>query len=109
MDAAYGMSAMLLIVVGFLRVFYTEKGATYYFGSAPFILKISLFVIVGLLSIRPTREFLSWRALLAQQQLPAFSDDKRRIIRRTIHIELTLLVIIMLCAALMARGIGFFG
>ena len=109
MDAAYGMSAMLLIVVGFLRVFYTEKGATYYFGSAPFILKISLFVIVGLLSIKPTREFLSWRALLARQQLPTFSDDKRRIIRRTIHIELTLLVIIMLCAALMARGIGFFG
>jgi putative membrane protein len=109
MDAAYGMSAMLLIVVGFLRVFYTEKGATYYFGSAPFILKISLFVIVGLLSIKPTREFLSWRAMLTQQQLPVFSDDKRRIIRRTIHIELTLLVIILLCAALMARGIGFFG
>jgi putative membrane protein len=109
MDAAYGMSAMLLIVVGLLRVFFTEKGASYYFGSAPFIVKISLFVIVGLLSIKPTREFLSWRASLAQQQVPAFIDEKRRIIRRMIHIELTLLVIIMLCAALMARGIGFFG
>jgi putative membrane protein len=100
---------MLLIVVGLLRVFFTEKGASYYFGSAPFLVKITLFVIVGLLSIKPTREFLSWRSTLAQQQLPAFTDEKRQMIRRMIHIELTLLVIIMLCAALMARGIGFFG
>jgi len=109
MDAAYGMSAMLLLVIGFLRVVYTEKGASYYFGSVPFIAKISLFAIVELLSIRPTREFLSWRAALRQQRIPAFDEGRRRAIRRTIHIELTLLVGIMLCAALMARGIGFIG
>src|SRR5262249_43459779 len=60
-DAAYGVSAVLLLVVGFVRVFKTEKGSAYYFGSVPFLIKISLFVIVGLLSIGPTREFLSWR------------------------------------------------
>ncbi|HEY5810998.1 MAG TPA: DUF2214 family protein [Povalibacter sp.] len=109
MDAAYGMSAMLLVVIGFLRVFYTEKGSAYYFGSVPFLVKISLFVIVGLLSIGPTREFLSWRQSLRQRQLPALTDSKRKSLRRTIHIELTLLLIIMLCAALMARGIGFVG
>jgi putative membrane protein len=109
MDAAYGISAMLLIAIGLLRVFYTEKGPSYYFGSAPFILKISLFVIVGLMSIGPTREFLSWRSALRDNQLPVISEQKRRSVRRAIHIELTLLVIIMLCAALMARGIGFFG
>jgi len=108
-DAAYGISAILLIVIGALRVFKTEKGAAYYFGSVPFLIKISLFIIVGLLSIGPTREFLSWRKSLRQQQLPDFADGKRRSIRRTIHIELSLLVIILLCAALMARGIGFVG
>jgi len=107
MDAAYGMSAMLLLVVGFLRVFYTEKGAVYYFHSAPFILKITLFVIVGLLSIRPTRTFLSWRAALRQQQVPVLEESQRRSLRRIIHIELTLLLAIMLCAALMARGVGY--
>lgn len=109
LDAAYGISAVLLLAVGFVRVFKTEKGAAYYFGSVPFLVKISLFVIVGLLSIGPTREFLSWRKSLQQQQVPAFEEQRRRSIRRTIHIELTLLVIIMLCAALMARGIGFVG
>ena len=106
MDAAYGMAAMFLLVIGFLRVFYTEKGAAYYFHSAPFILKISLFAIVGLLSIGPTRTFLSWRGGLRQEQVPVLDDAKRGSIRRIIHIELTLLLLIMLCAALMARGIG---
>lgn len=109
MDAAYGMSAMLLLVVGFGRVFHTEKGAAYYFGSAPFLIKLSLFVIVGVLSIKPTREFLSWRKDVRAGRLPTFDESKRRTIRRLIHIQLTLLLIIMLCAALMARGIGFIG
>ncbi|HEY4369860.1 MAG TPA: DUF2214 family protein [Steroidobacteraceae bacterium] len=109
LDAAYGAFAGVLIVVGFLRVFYTEKGAAYYFHSVPFIVKIALFAIVGLLSIYPTREFLSWRKLLQQQQVPVLAADKRRTIRMVLHIELTLLAIIILCAALMARGIGFFG
>jgi putative membrane protein len=109
MDAAYGMSAMLLLVVGFGRVFHTEKGAAYYFGSAPFLIKLSLFVIVGLLSIKPTREFLSWRKDVREGRLPTFDEPKRRTIRRLIHIQLTFLLIIMLCAALMARGIGFVG
>jgi putative membrane protein len=108
-DAAYGMSAMTLIVVGFVRVFYTEKGAAYYFHSAPFIAKIALFAAVGLLSIYPTRQFLSWRKTLRQQQAPVLEDGKRRSIRLILHTELTLLLVIMLCAALMARGIGYVG
>ncbi len=109
MDAAYGLSALVLLVVGFGRVFLTEKGAAYYFGSAPFLIKLALFVIAGLLSIKPTREFLSWRKAVREQRLPDFSDAKRRSIRLFIHIQLTLMLGIMLCAALMARGIGFIG
>ncbi len=62
MDAAYGVAAAVLLVVGFCRVLYTEKGAAYYFHSIPFLVKISLFLIVGLLSIYPTLQYLSWRA-----------------------------------------------
>lgn len=108
-DAAYGMSAVILIVVGFLRVFYTEKGAAYYFHSAPFIAKIALFATVGLLSIYPTRQFLSWRKALREQQALVLEESTRRAIRRIIHIELALLLVIVLCAVLMARVIGYFG
>ena len=60
-DMVFGISAGVLIVVGLLRVFYFEKGAYYYFHTWTFIAKLALFVIIGLVSIIPTLEFLSWR------------------------------------------------
>jgi len=64
MDVAYGIAAVVLLIVGFGRVLYTEKGPTYYLHSIPFLVKISLFLIVGLLSIYPTFQFLGWRGAL---------------------------------------------
>jgi putative membrane protein len=109
MDSVYGVSALMLLIVGFIRVVYTEKGADYYFHSGPFLAKLTLFIIVGLLSIVPTVKFLGWRKALKTGQAPALDDATRRRIRMIIHTELTLLFLIMLCAALMARGIGFIG
>ena len=109
MDAVYGASAAVLLIVGFLRVFYTEKGAAYYFNSGTFIAKIALFIIVALLSIYPTMQFLRWRKTLKLQQLPVLAADQRRTMRLILHVELTLLFAIMLFAVLMARGIGFIG
>src|SRR3990172_4174793 len=59
-DLVIGIAAGAVLVVGFVRVFYFEKGTAYYFHSIPFIAKLSFFVTVGLLSIYPTIEFLSW-------------------------------------------------
>ena len=108
MDAVYGVAALAILVIGFLRVFYTEKGSAYYFHSIPFIAKIALFAIVGLISIYPTRQYLSWRKSLKENRVPAVDDRVRRKIRMTLHIELTLLFSMMLCAAMMARGVGVF-
>ena len=94
------------MVVGLLRVFYFEKGASYYFQSASFIAKFSLFVLVALLSAYPTMQFLSWRAAVKQQQPPSVSPQKLRVIRAVIHLELAGIVFIILFAVLMARGIG---
>jgi putative membrane protein len=107
MDAVYGAAATVLLIVGFVRVFYTEKGAFYYFNSTAFIAKITLFAIVGLLSIYPTVQFMGWRKALKAQQTPVLEEARRRTIRMVIHTELTLLAIIMLCAAMMARGLGY--
>ena len=107
-DAAIGASAVIVLVVGFLRVFYFEKGSAYYFHSAPFIAKVSLFVLVALLSIYPTVEFLSWTKSLKQGQVPSVSPRKLRKMRALIHWELAGVVALLLCAALMARGIGSF-
>jgi putative membrane protein len=109
MDAAYGIAAVVLLVVGFCRVLYTEKGAAYYFHSIPFLVKISLFLIVGLISIYPTLQYLGWRGALRAGKAPVLEAPVRRRLRMLVHVELTLLFVIMLCAAMMSRGIGFVG
>ncbi|MEA2928696.1 MAG: putative rane protein [Hyphomicrobiales bacterium] len=103
-DAVLGVSATVLLVAGLLRVFYFEKGAAYYFHNHAFLTKFSLFVIVALLSVVPTIEFLSWRKALKAGQVPAVAAPKLKRLRMIIHVELAAVVIILLCAAIMAKG-----
>jgi putative membrane protein len=109
MDMAYGIAATLLLVAGLLRVFYTEKGAAYYFASGTFIAKLALFIIVALLSLYPTLKFMGWRKALREQRVPSFEAGTRRTVRIIVHAELTLILVIILLAPMMARGIGFLG
>ena len=98
-DAVLGFSAALLLVVGLLRVFYFEKSAAYYFSNSAFIVKLALFVLIALASIYPTLKFLGWRKSAPDPaSVPA--------IRRILHLELIGVAIILLAAALMAKGIG---
>ena len=105
-DAALGVSAGLVLVAGALRVFHFEKGAAYYFGNGAFIAKIALFVLVALLSIYPTLRFMSWRPALRRGEAPVVDDAGIRRLRRVIHVELVGVVLLILAAAMMARGIG---
>jgi putative membrane protein len=107
-DMIIGISAATVLVAGLLRVFFFEKGADYYAHNAFFIAKVSLFIAVALLSIYPTREFLSWRKGLGAGKLPAAAAGRLQSIRRIIHLELAGIVLIILCAALMAKGVGSF-
>ena len=101
-DAILGAAAGVLLVVGLARVFWFEKGASYYGHNAFFIAKITLFVAVAIASLYPTVSFLSWR----RAPLPAVGSPQLRRLRRLIHWELAGVLLILLCAALMARGIG---
>jgi putative membrane protein len=103
-DAVLGAAAGILLVVGLCRVFFFEKGAAYYFANHAFLTKLSLFVIVAILSIVPTVEFLSWRKTIRAGQAPVVAAPKLKRLRMIIHIELAAVVLILLCAAIMAKG-----
>jgi putative membrane protein len=103
-DAVLGAAAGILLVVGLLRVFFFEKGEEYYFHSHAFLAKLSIFIAVGLLSIIPTMEFLSWRKALDAGQAPSARPEKLRLIKKILHGELMAIVLILLCPAIMARG-----
>ena len=99
-----GVSATILLIVGLLRVFYFEKGSAYYLSSHAFLTKLSVFILVAILSAVPTIEFLSWRKAVRAGQAPTVSDKKLKTVRSILHIELIGVVIILACAALMAKG-----
>ena len=103
-DLVYGIAAGALLVVGLLRVFFFEKGPEYYFHSHAFHAKLGIFIFVGVMSIVPTLEFLSWRGALKAGQIPVIDAGKRKLIAAIIHGELAGIAIILLCAAIMARG-----
>jgi putative membrane protein len=108
-DMIFGISAGVLLAAGLARVVYFEKGAGYYFHSAPFLAKFTLFAIIGLLSVYPTIVFLSWRSTVKEGRAPAAPPGQLRAIKALIHLELAGVALILLCAALMAKGVGFFG
>jgi len=106
MDMLYGISAAILLVVGLLRVFNFEKGASFYAQNWFFWTKMIGFVLAGLLSIYPTIRFVSWNKSLANNQAPEISDLEFARIKLILRLELLGIVIIILSAAMMARGIG---
>ena len=103
-DLVFGISAGALLLIGLGRVFLFEKGSDYYFHSYAFIAKLSIFLVVGLLSMIPTIDFLSWNKPLSEGKAPDISAKQLRLVTAVIHGELFAIVLILLCAAIMARG-----
>jgi putative membrane protein len=104
-DRWYGIFASVLVVVGFLRVYYFEKGKDFYFSNPFFQAKLALFLLVGILSIYPTIRFIKWAPQTRQGLAPTVSEREYGLIMLALRTELVLLVVMVLCASLMARGV----
>jgi putative membrane protein len=108
-DNLYGAAAGVVLVVGMLRVAFFEKGPGYYWHDAFFLIKLAAFLLAGLISIYPTIVFISWRTGLKAGNAPQVAAGSLRAVRMCLMLELTAIVVILLCAPLMARGFGYFG
>ena len=104
-DAIYGIAALTLLTAG-LTLWLGSVGKPSYFYSKNWIfhIKITLFALIGILSIWPTVFFLRNRKGNPDEmvQVPAS-------VFIMLRIELLLLFIIPLLAGLMSKGIGYFG
>ncbi|MPM45865.1 hypothetical protein SDC9_92557 [bioreactor metagenome] len=104
-DLIYGISAIAVLATGVARTWWGMKGTGWYWTQPLLHTKVTLFVVIGLLSIGPTVRFLRWRrALRATGALP--SDVEVRNTRRLVMIEAHLLALIPLFAVFLARGVG---
>jgi putative membrane protein len=104
-DAVYGISATVVLITGVLRVLYFGKGTAYYLNNPFFLVKVGIFLVVGVLSLYPTVSFLLWLKSIQQNQPPKLEDVQVQRITWMIRCELLGLLVIPLFAALMARGI----
>jgi len=71
-----------------------------------FHLKLGLFVLVGLLSILPTRAFLRWRRVRNADASWRVPETEWRSARRWVAVELHLIALIPLAAVIMSRGLA---
>lgn len=103
-DIVNGIAATLVLVVGLVRVFYMEKGASYYLGNGPFLAKLAFYGLASVLSLVPTLEMRRWQLPLKSGQLPIVGRQKLNALRAVAYAQLVCLVAMALCASLAARG-----
>jgi putative membrane protein len=105
-DRLYGMSAALILIVGFARVFFGANSALFYLGNPMFWAKILAIAAVGALSVVPTRHLIEWSRAAHADAAFAPPAEAMRKVRRFIGAELAVFPLILIFAAAMARGFG---
>ncbi|MET0231193.1 MAG: DUF2214 family protein [Rhodanobacteraceae bacterium] len=105
-DAGFGVTAMLVLVTGGLRAVYGAKGWPFYAHNPAFHVKVTLFVIVGLVSIAPTLAFMRWREARRADPGYVVAEAEWKRARRFVMIELHLIALIPLAAVIMSRGLA---
>jgi putative membrane protein len=105
-DLIYGLSAAVVLITGLLRWFVVGKGAEFYTKNPMFHTKVTLFVVIAILSVFPTMKIIKWSRQVKRGEEP---DTSEKVVKKQlmfIRIELLLLAIIPLLAVMIARGMG---
>lgn len=104
-DTIYGISAAAVLLTGIARTWWGIKGIAWYWTNPLLHVKVTLFVVIGLLSIKPTLTFLRWRReFRATSALPNEAQIVKT--RRLVMVQAHILPLIPLAAVFLARGFG---
>ena len=100
LDGLYGLCSITLLAAGMTLWFGVGKPAEFYSTNWAFLLKLGLFVVVGLLSIYPTVYFMRQRKGDQAEVVPIPGK-----IKTMIRLELVILFLIPVLSSIMARGL----
>jgi len=104
-DRVYGIAAVAVIATGVARTWWGVKGTAWYWTNPLLHLKLTLFIVVGVISIFPTITFIRWRkAMKSTGSLPAEAEVRKT--RKLVMIQAHLIAVIPLFAVFLARGFG---
>nr|WP_315445752.1 DUF2214 family protein [uncultured Pseudomonas sp.] len=105
-DNLWGISALTLLVTGGMRAFGGyEKGTDYYLHQPLFHLKMTLLVLILLIELAPMVTLVKWR--IASARGAALNTGRAKLYARISHVEALLLVLMVIAATGMARGVTF--
>ena len=105
-DNLWALAAFLWLLTGIWRAFGgLEKGSDFYLGNVAFLVKMSLFILVFVLELRPMITLIKWRS--RQRKKERIDISVASSLARTSYIELLLLIPIVIMATAMARGIFY--
>jgi putative membrane protein len=105
-DNLWGISALILLVTGGMRAFGGfEKGTDYYLQQPLFHLKMTLFVLILLLEVAPMVTLIKWR--IAHARGTAIDTGRAKLFARISHVEGLLMLLMVIAATGMARGVTF--
>ncbi|MCV9387552.1 DUF2214 family protein [Reichenbachiella ulvae] len=105
-DLIYGLSALAVLIAGFIRIYFYEKGSEFYLASPFFYVKMGAFTVVGVLSIYPTVRFLKWNKQIKNGEEPIITAQQFSTIKLLLNLEIVGVLIMLFAASAMARGIG---
>lgn len=104
-DLIYGIAAAAVLLTGVVRTWLGAKGLGWYWTNPLLHVKLTMFIVVGLISIKPTMTFIRWRKALRESgALPDAAQIKST--RRLLMVQAHLLALIPLVAVFLARGFG---
>jgi putative membrane protein len=104
-DMIYGIAAGVVLLTGLARTWWGIKGTGWYWTNGLLHLKLTMFIVVGLVSIKPTIVIRRWnKELKATGALPG--EAEVRSTRKLVMIQAHLIALIPLVAVFLARGFG---
>ena len=104
-DLVYGIAAIMVLATGVARTVWGVKGTAWYWTNPLLHVKLTLFIVIGIVSIFPTMTYLRWRkALRAGGSVPSEGEIKKT--RKLVMVQAHLIALIPLVAVFLARGFG---
>ncbi|RZI72267.1 MAG: DUF2214 family protein, partial [Variovorax sp.] len=96
-DLVYGIAAIAVLATGVARTWWGVKGTAWYWTNPLLHVKLTLFIVIGIVSIFPTLTYIRWRkALRASGALPVEAEIRKT--RKLVMLQAHLLAVIPLVA-----------
>lgn len=97
-DIIYGISAVLTLIGGLALLLYVGKGSEFYMTNYVFHIKLTIFIIILLLSIYPSMFYIK------NKKKDITSVKMPKVIIMLVRVQLLLIFILPFLGALIARG-----